>query len=41
MSEGKIHNVVNKMIDMLIKDDISKELQSDQQEKLKNVNTGN
>lgn len=41
MSEGKIHNVVNKMIDILKRDDISEYLKSDEQEKMKNVNTNN
>eukprot|EP00347_Sterkiella_histriomuscorum_P002465 403368043 len=39
MMEGKIHNVINKMITYLRKDDIRKDLESDEQEKMKNVNT--
>lgn len=39
MSEGKIHNVVNKLIGYLRKPDISDDLASDEQEKMKNANT--
>lgn len=39
MSEGKIHNVINKMITFLRKEDIRRDLEADEQEKMKNVNT--
>lgn len=39
MTEGKIHNVVNRMIDYLKKDDVRRDLESDEQEKLKNANS--
>ncbi len=39
MSEGKIHNVVNKLIDYLKKPDVKDILASDEQEKMKNVNS--
>lgn len=39
MSEGKIHNVVNKMIDHLKKPNIKSVLLSDEQEKMKNANS--
>ncbi|CDW77441.1 trna isopentenyltransferase 9 [Stylonychia lemnae] len=39
MMEGKIQNVINKMIVHLMKEDVRRELESDEQEKMKNVNT--
>ena len=39
MSEGKIHKVVNKMISSLLKEDITQDLQSDEQAKMRVANT--
>lgn len=39
MSEGKIHNVVNRLIDGLRKEDMTKDLEGDEQCKMRAVNT--